>query len=558
MHQGGFTQIFHVFNGRRRRQSGLVLLVTFLVLSLGIAQETGLANIVQIPSSIPKWGMGEVTLQSQATFSNPFTDVQVTGVFTSPSGKTFTVDGFFDGDGKGGQAGNVWKVRFMPNEVGSWSYTISSSPSTPGLSASGSFSATSSGNRGPIKTDITYPYSMVYSNGQPFFQNGTLEKATLFAEETSQGWRFQLINWMADRGINLYTVLAAFDMVGYRVIPWLQNPDIDFTRYDLKKMHEWEEVFLLMNQRGIHFMLFFYGANQGGLASQMGAASAQEKAYFKYLISRFAAFPNLAIWNLMGEYEEIRSQSWAQTMAQWVKDNDPYDHLITTHQGEKASFDFAGDARFDVTGLQVATFSNVPSVVNDAVIQVRNQVAGANRKIPVRIDEFFLPVEGPATRKDVRAGAWAISLAGGSYLIFPYWDWFAENANLSIPQPYFEDTKRIKDFMETTQYWKGTPHNELVNNGGSSNFCLANPGQEYIIYSINGGTVTLNLSQTTNTFTAKWFDPKTGTYSGQSTVSGGANRSLSSPFTGDTVLHLSVASGDTTAPNPPTGLKVSQ
>jgi hypothetical protein len=46
--------------------------------------------------------------------------------FTSPSGKQYSVPGLYDGDGKGGLDGNVWKVRFSADELGQWNFSTSS------------------------------------------------------------------------------------------------------------------------------------------------------------------------------------------------------------------------------------------------------------------------------------------------------------------------------------------------------------------------------------------------------------------------------------------------
>ncbi|MCP5049945.1 MAG: DUF5060 domain-containing protein, partial [bacterium] len=58
------------------------------------------------------------------TDPNPFLDYRLTVTFTSPSGKKIDVPGFFDGDGAGGELGDVWKVRFTPDAVGNWSYSV--------------------------------------------------------------------------------------------------------------------------------------------------------------------------------------------------------------------------------------------------------------------------------------------------------------------------------------------------------------------------------------------------------------------------------------------------
>ncbi|MCK4628942.1 MAG: serine hydrolase, partial [Sedimentisphaerales bacterium] len=56
---------------------------------------------------------------------NPFLDYRLQVKFTGPSGRSYNVPGFFDGNGQGRGKGNVWRVRFTPDEAGSWSYTTS-------------------------------------------------------------------------------------------------------------------------------------------------------------------------------------------------------------------------------------------------------------------------------------------------------------------------------------------------------------------------------------------------------------------------------------------------
>lgn len=86
------------------------------------------------------------------------------------------------------------------------------------------------------------------------------------------------------------------------------------------------------------------------------------------------------------------------------------------------------------------------------------------------------------------------------------------------------------------------PHGELSSTG----YALANPvevGGEYLVYAPTGGSVTIDLTGTSGALSVEWLDPNTGvTYSGGMTA-GGAPRTLSPPFQGDSVLYL-VADGE--------------
>ena len=56
---------------------------------------------------------------------NPFLDVRLNITLTAPSGNEVVVPGFYAGDGQGNGSGNLWRVRFAPDEPGTWSYSVS-------------------------------------------------------------------------------------------------------------------------------------------------------------------------------------------------------------------------------------------------------------------------------------------------------------------------------------------------------------------------------------------------------------------------------------------------
>jgi hypothetical protein len=92
----------------------------------------------------------------------------LTAVFTSPSGKKTTFWGFYDGDGNGGQTGNVWKLRFMPNEIGTWTYLFSWSDGAPG--GSSSFVCIPNGaGKGVLKPYHANPHWFAYNGTAPVF-----------------------------------------------------------------------------------------------------------------------------------------------------------------------------------------------------------------------------------------------------------------------------------------------------------------------------------------------------------------------------------------------------
>jgi hypothetical protein len=64
---------------------------------------------------IPKWTRFEQAFTSSQTYDNALQDAELRVTFSAPSGQQRTVDGFWDG-------GTTWRVRFAPDELGTWSY----------------------------------------------------------------------------------------------------------------------------------------------------------------------------------------------------------------------------------------------------------------------------------------------------------------------------------------------------------------------------------------------------------------------------------------------------
>lgn len=81
------------------------------------------------------------------------------------------------------------------------------------------------------------------------------------------------------------------------------------------------------------------------------------------------------------------------------------------------------------------------------------------------------------------------------------------------------------------------PANEIA----STTYCLAETGQEYLIYLPEGGAVTVDLSAANGDLTVEWFDPASNRTSIAGRVTGGARQELSAPAGGPAVLHLKAA-----------------
>lgn len=78
----------------------------------------------------------------------------------------------------------------------------------------------------------------------------------------------------------------------------------------------------------------------------------------------------------------------------------------------------------------------------------------------------------------------------------------------------------------------------------SAGYCLADPGETYIVYLPEGGGATVDLSAAAGSLAVEWLNPSTGETAEGAAVQGGAGLELVAPFAGDAVLHLRREPGD--------------
>ncbi|HVG09091.1 MAG TPA: DUF5060 domain-containing protein, partial [Thermoanaerobaculia bacterium] len=82
-------------------------------------------------AAVPRFDTTDVVLRSSQAFdsrsgTNPFTSVTLSAKVTSPSGTLYTARGFFDRDGAGGPAGDVFRIRLFADELGTWTWSTTS------------------------------------------------------------------------------------------------------------------------------------------------------------------------------------------------------------------------------------------------------------------------------------------------------------------------------------------------------------------------------------------------------------------------------------------------
>ena len=492
----------------------------------------------RMEAAVLRFDTAEIVLHSAVSYDgsqgtpNPFTDVQLTAQVTAPSGRKVTVDGFFDGDGAGGQSGDVFKVRVFADETGAWSWTTQSNAA--GLNGqSGSFTVSGTlpgafGN-GPIVADPTHPRYFKYRQGSPVYLLGKyLDRAaplpirfshTMLSEQRTDADRQALLDRHLGMGLNKINVYLAnhTDYSSISTTPWLGTADAnDKTRFDLQRWRLYEQWVRKMRDSGMAAQLWFFADGLGDLPD------ADRKRLIHYGMARLSGYVN-TVFTLMTEWQEGWTTTEVDTHMVYLNQHNPWDRLATVH-GLPGDFSFPTAPWADYIDLQAGVSSSVThDLVHDLGLTNRQKAVK-----PMMQEEFCMGDENDASRQMLWA-AFTSGAAGsgtGAYL------------------------KPFSQFVKTIAFERMAPADGLVVTGSA--YVLAEEGTSYVAYLYDGGTAAIDLSAATGTIEVDWFNPRTGVFQDAPSVSGGASRSFTSPGTGDWVLRLTVMDPPPPPP-PPTG-----
>lgn len=507
---------------------------------------------------------------------NPFTDYRLNATFTNGS-TTHTVPGFFAADGNaahsGASSGNKWRVHFIPDQVGTWNYSVSfregtnvavsddanaGSPigSIDGLTGSFDVVATDKTGRDfRAKGLLRYVgghYLQFAETGEYFLKQGADAPENFLAYEDFDGsfntdgnndnlvksWSPHIqdwedgdttwgdgkgkgiigaINYLASEGMNAFSFLTMnINGDDRNVFPYTDYGER--LRMDVSRLEQWAIVFEHGTRNGM-FLHFKTQETENELLLDGGDLGVQRKLYYRELIARFGH--NLALnWNLGEEINDASTEqkvSWAQ----YFYDHDPYHHHIVIHNMYDPHYDLLGDAS-KLTGFSLQTsmedFSQVHSRVKDYL--VRSVEAG--KPWAVACDEPGDAIH--ALRPDDDAGnshvdgrknaLWGTFMAGG-------WgnEWY-------FGYQHDQSDLTCQDFRSRDEWWDYCRYaleffndyaisvNEMINNNDMStaddDYCFYKAGEVYVVYLKNGGSTSLDLGGVTGSFQVHWFDPRNG------------------------------------------------
>lgn len=419
--------------------------------------------------TVQRWDIFEISLQGPE-HGNPFSDVDFSATFRNGD-RSIESPGFYDGDG-------VYKIRFMPCELGVWTYeTTSNIVKLRGTTGHFECVAPSEGNHGPVRVSNIYHFA--YADGTPHDSTGTtcyvwthqgdeLEEVTL---KTLKRAPFNKIRMCVFPKRYLYNnndpLLYPFE--GSREEGW------DFTRFNPHFCRHLEQRVGDLKDLGIEADIILFHPYDNGRWGFDNMGMKINIRYLRYLIARLSAYRNVW-WSMANEYDLMKHMSvkdW-DLLIKTVAQCDPYDHLRSIHNC----------GPFYDHNHPLITHVSVQNHNLRGIVQWRIQY---NK--PIVVDECSYEgnlgyVWGNITEQEMTRRFWDGFLSGGyvghgeTYLHPEDILWWSKGGLLHGDSPTrIAFLKRIieevpRDFREPINFSPNWEHNP----------CIGKDGQYYLVY----------------------------------------------------------------------------
>lgn len=297
--------------------------------SLGaLSSATALGSSSAAPASahpdVPRWDVFETTLHGPET-GNPFTDVELSATFVQGH-RTVEVDGFYDGGGS-------YKIRFMPDTEGGWTYTThSSAPQLDGTAGKFTCVAAPPDAHGPVVVRNIHHFA--YADGTAYFPFGTTCYAWVHQSEELQR---QTLDTLRSAPFNKIRMCIFPKSYQYNhnepaLYPFERdgNGKSDFTKLNPAYFAHIEGRVGELRAMGIEAdLILFHPYDRWGYSSMPAEA---DDRYLKYVLARMSAYRNIW-WSMANEWDLMRAKSVADfdRLFHIVERHDPVAHLRSVH-----------------------------------------------------------------------------------------------------------------------------------------------------------------------------------------------------------------------------------
>lgn len=466
-------------------------------------------------------------------------DTELTVELTAPSGKSRSVAGFWDG-------AKVWRVRFGPDETGSWRYRTRSNPARPGLDQqAGTFECLPAkmGHRfqrhGPIRVSAKGPY-LEHADGTPFFWLGdTVWTGPAFS--TREDWAF----YLDQRNRHKYSVVQFNAVSPWRTAPADREGQAAFTgreqvRINPAYFRRLDERMDAINAQGLLAApVLLWALKKDDAGSYLPEADAIR--LIRYQVARYGG--HHVVWILAGDnpYKGETAERWKR-IGRAVFGGQPHAPVTTHPTGMNWPWeDWRDEKWLDILGYQSGHGDDARTLR-----WIHSGPAAENwRKHPTRPminleppyeDHLAYQSRKPHGAHNVRRAVWwsllSTPTAGVTYGGHGLWSWQTEEGKTPPDHPYTgvaktwkqalslpggTQMKHVADLLATLPWWELRPAPDLLvqqpgNDDPARHQAVARTqqGNAVLVYLPVGGEAALKKEALAAGTKAQWFDPRTG------------------------------------------------
>jgi hypothetical protein len=495
-----------------RRRTPLLLIALFLAMFFILPPAYSVSA-----QEIGQWKRFTVTLSDPTTTGNPY-DLKFEGRFRhTESGRTMTVPGFHAG-------GSTWKIFFMPDQTGEWTYSTSSADADLN-GKQGGFTCVASDLPGLLQPDgkwwrlggTGYDLPVILPVGDWLKAKRTDEEIARF------------VTWASEvAGARAIGLTLTYFNRSQDVVPYVKGKEGQ--TFNTGYWDRLNRLFDAARDAGMgHYIRFYSDDAEAPSRNKIGSKSTEEKRLLTYAIARFSAYP-VVIWDTGIDIVETRPTDWPEWFCKWMLANDPWKHPVGNRSGGGSGSSNPPSATYYADGADT-----LPS---------RNGFVKTwkGRKIPTAMTDNWREdySRGNFNRARIRRAVWEMGLTGGTGLMIS-----GNEFSGYLGATYASDLKAAPDVGHAVRFLttrvgdlrRLAPHDELVQSGSSVSLA-ADPGREYVAYLPTGGRVDIDLKSAPGSFLVHRFDPLKGEISTPEMITGGRIVTIDVPSGRETVLHI--------------------